>query len=97
MIKITTIEPRGGHKLFIRFSDGSEGERDFSDLLAERGSLVAPLRDPAYFAKAFTEDGGGLGWPNGLDLDAVALHDEMKKGGLLRLRSSIIGGGVTTS
>jgi len=84
-MKITSIEPRGAYRLFIRFSDGSEGERDFSDLVAEKGSLVVPLREPAYFARAFTEDGSGLAWPNGLDLDAVALHEEMKQAGLLRV------------
>src|SRR5687768_14461671 len=65
MIKITLIEPRGFYRLLLRFSDGSEGERDFSDLVAEAGSLAKPLRDPAYFARAFTEDGTGLAWPNG--------------------------------
>jgi hypothetical protein len=54
-------------------------------LVAENGSLAKPLRDAAYFARAFTEDGSGLAWPNGLDLDAVALHDEMKAAGLLGL------------
>jgi Protein of unknown function (DUF2442) len=84
MIKITSIEPRGPYRLLVRFSDGSEGERDFSELVAESGSLVKPLRDPAYFARAFTEDGTGLAWPNGLDLDAQALHDAMRSAGELR-------------
>jgi uncharacterized protein DUF2442 len=85
MNKITSIELRGGYRLLLWFSDGSQGERDFSDLVAENGSLAKPLRDAAYFARAFTEDGTGLAWPNGLDLDAVALHDEMKAAGLLGL------------
>lgn len=85
MIKISSIESRGGYRLFLRFSDGSEDERDFSDLIAERGSLVEPLRDPAYFARAFTEDGSSLAWPNGLDLDAEVLHQQMKAAGLLRV------------
>ena len=83
MIKIISIEPRGGFCLWLRFSDGSEGERDFSALVAEQGSLTKSLRDPAYFARAFTEDGSGLAWPNGLDLDAQALHDEMQEAGEL--------------
>jgi Protein of unknown function (DUF2442) len=84
MIKITSIEPRGSYRLLLRFSDGSEGERDFSRMVAETGSLVKPLRDPAYFARAFTEDGTGLAWPNGLDLDAEALHEAMRSAGELR-------------
>jgi hypothetical protein len=27
---------------------------------------------------------GTLVWPNGYDLDSIALHEEMKKAGLLR-------------
>ncbi len=83
MIKITSIEPRGSYRLLLRFSDGSEGERDFAALVAESGSLVKPLRDHNYFARVFTEDGTGLAWPNGLDLDAEALHELMKAAGEL--------------
>ena len=86
MIKIISIELRGGYRLLLRFSDGSEGERDFSDLIEETGPLVKPLRDLTYFARAFTEDGTGLAWPNGLDLDAEALHDAMMAAGELHSR-----------
>ena len=84
MIKITSIEPRGGYRLLLRFSDGAEGERDFAHMVSGAGSLAKALRDPAYFARAFTEDGTGLAWPNGLDLDAEALHDDMRSTGELR-------------
>jgi hypothetical protein len=83
MIKIISIELRGSYRLLLRFSDGSEGERDFSGLVAESGSLVKPLRDLNYFTRVFTEDGTGLAWPNGLDLDAEALHESMKAAGEL--------------
>ena len=59
MIKITSIEPRGFYRLFLRFSDGSEGERDFSDLVAEPGSLAKPLRDPAYLLEPSPRTGPG--------------------------------------
>jgi Protein of unknown function (DUF2442) len=66
MIKIISIEPCAGYRLYLRFLDGSEGERDFADLVAESGSLAVALRDPDYFVRVFTEDGSGLAWPNGL-------------------------------
>jgi hypothetical protein len=50
MIKIISIKLRGGYRLLLRFADGSEGERDFCDLIEETGSLVKPLRDLTYFA-----------------------------------------------
>jgi hypothetical protein len=48
------------------------------------GPMVEPLRDPAFFARVFLEY-GTLTWPNGFDLDAIALHQEMKAAGQLRM------------
>lgn len=45
--------------------------------------MVEPLKDPAYFQRAFIED-GALTWPNGYDWDPIALHDEMKRAKLPR-------------
>ena len=44
--------------------------------------MVEPLRDPAFFRRVFVQC-GVLTWPNGFDLDAVRLHDEMRAAGLL--------------
>lgn len=84
LIDVVRVEPRGGYRLAVAFSDGIEGERDFSDLIAEGGEMVEPLRDPAFFARVFLDD-GILTWPNGFDLDAIALHQEMKAAGALRV------------
>jgi hypothetical protein len=83
LIDVVRVEPRGGYRLAVAFSDGSEGERDFADLIAEGGEMVEPLRDVAFFARVFLDD-GVLTWPNGFDLDSIALHQEMKAAGLLR-------------
>jgi len=83
IVKILKLEKLGGFRLRLYFSDGTEGERDFSDIVAEVGPMVEPLRDPDFFGRAFLEY-GTLAWPNGYDLDSIALHDEMKTAGLLR-------------
>jgi hypothetical protein len=83
LVDVVWVKPLGGHRLTIRFSDGYEGERDFSDLFVEGGPMVEPLRDPALFARVFIED-GVLAWPNGFDVDSIALHDEMRAAGALR-------------
>ncbi len=83
LIDVVRVEPRGGYRLAVAFSDGSEGERDFADLIAEGGEMVEPLRDVAFFARVFLDDGVPT-WPNGFDLDSIALHQEMKAAGLLR-------------
>jgi hypothetical protein len=83
IIHVTKVERLGGFRLRLTFSDCTVGERDFSDLVAETGEMVEPLRDPAFFARVFIEC-GVLAWPNGFDLDSIALHMEMKEKGLLR-------------
>ncbi len=45
--------------------------------------MAEPLKDAAYFARVFIED-GALTWPNGYDWDPIALHDEMKDAKLLK-------------
>jgi Protein of unknown function (DUF2442) len=82
IVKILKVEPIGDYRLRLRFSDGSEGERDFSDVVGEGGPMVEPLKSPDVFARVFLEL-GTLTWPNGFDLDSIALHDEMKRAGLL--------------
>jgi len=77
------VDLAGDHRLRIRFSDGMEGERDFSDILLAGGPMVEPLKDRAYFGRVFIEL-GALTWPNGFDLDSIALHDEMRASGSLR-------------
>jgi hypothetical protein len=81
-VKVVHLKPLGGHRLWLSFSDGREGVRDFADILAEGGPMVEPLRDPAFFARVFVEY-GVPSWPNGFDLDAIALHQEMEAAGLL--------------
>jgi hypothetical protein len=85
MITIDVIGVRrlGDFKLELEFSDGSIGVQDFESIRQRSGTMIEPLKDPAYFARVFIED-GVLTWPNGYDWDPIALHDEMKAAGLLR-------------
>ncbi len=80
LIDVTRVELRGGYRLAVGFSDGTEGERDFADMIAEGGEMVEPLRDPAFFARVFLDD-GILTWPNGFDieLDRAAYGDEAER------------------
>ena len=83
LVDVVRVEPRGGYRLLISFSSGEDGERDFSELIAEGGMMVEPLRDPTFFARVFLDD-GIITWPNGFDMDSIALHEKMKKAGALR-------------
>lgn len=83
MIKVTHIRATGPASLHLTFSDGQVGELDLSALIARPGGMVEPLRDPAYFARVFLEEGAPT-WPNGFDLAPWALHKDMTAQGLLK-------------
>jgi Domain of unknown function (DUF4160)/Protein of unknown function (DUF2442) len=62
------------HVLWLRFSDGVQGEVDLADGLT--GELLEPLQDTAEFAQARIED-GHLAWPNGADWAPESLRDRL--------------------
>lgn len=83
----TTIELRslkvvGPYRLELSFSDGSMGIHDFSELASRPGPMTEPFADPAFFGRAFVED-GVLTWPNGYDWDSPALHARVVAAGEL--------------
>jgi hypothetical protein len=82
MIKIAKIKCLGGYRLRATFSDGMAGEYDFSAIVVESGPMIEPLRDPAYFARVFLED-GALTWPNGYDAAPGWLRREIEAAGML--------------
>ena len=67
-------------RLWVWFSDGSEGVADLSRLMARSESMVAPLKDPAFFSRVFVEAGVPT-WPNGYDYAPSALYAEMREAG----------------
>ena len=82
LTKVTKLDRLGGYRLRLRFNDGSEGVHDFAALAREPGSMLAPLQDPAFFARVFLEF-GALTWPNGFDVAPEWLRREMEAAGEL--------------
>ncbi|TMJ49977.1 MAG: DUF2442 domain-containing protein [Alphaproteobacteria bacterium] len=82
MIKVAKIKCLGGHRLRATFSDGMAGEYDFSSIIGGNGPMVEPLRDPAFFARVFVEDGAPT-WPNGFDVAPSWLRREIEATGAL--------------
>jgi len=71
---IVEAQVREGHRLWIRFEDGVEGEVDIAGLVPFEG-VFAPLRDPAAFRTVRVEpDLGTVCWPSGADLDPIVLY-----------------------
>lgn len=71
--EIVEAQPRGGHRLWLRFADRSAGEVDLDTHMAFDG-IFAALADPEAFATVKVDpEAGTVVWPNGADLDPDVL------------------------
>lgn len=60
--------------LVVEFDDGTRRRVDCSNELI--GPIFEPLKDPAYFARAFVDrEAGTVVWPNGADLAPEFLYE----------------------
>jgi len=62
-----------GYRLVLRFSDGAGGMFDFAPFVDANTPMTAPLREPAFFARHYSEL-GALAWPNELDFSTGSLY-----------------------
>jgi len=70
----------GGHRVYLRFDDGVEGEVDLSAIVRFEG-VFAPLREPEKFAEfQVAPDLGTICWPNGADIAPETLYDAVLQG-----------------
>ncbi len=81
MVDVVKVKPMEAFRLWVQFSDGSEGVADLSGLAARTGPMAAPLKD-AFFSRVFVEAGVPT-WPNGYDYAPSALYAEMREAGAL--------------
>ena len=66
MLHVLEARVVGPHALWLRFSDGAEGEVDLRPEL--HGPIFEPLRDPGTFARATLDpEIKTVVWPNGAD------------------------------
>jgi hypothetical protein len=82
MVDVLRLRPLEGHRLWLRFTDGTEGVRDLSGLIAQGGPMVEPLKAADYFNRVFVEMGAPT-WPNGFDLDPINLYMGLRDAGAL--------------
>lgn len=74
ILRITDMELRGPHSLWIAFNDGHESEVNLLPLLD--GPVFASLRDPDNFAQVRLDpECGTITWPGGADLAPEAIYD----------------------
>lgn len=73
MLHVTSVRPVAGYRLWLHFSDGTEGEVDLGPEL--EGAVFEPLRDSSVFAQVSIDpDVHTIAWPNGADFAPEFLH-----------------------
>jgi len=78
MIHVTGVRHLGGYRLWVRFSDATEGEIDLADLvLNDRRPIVVALRDLAVFAEMRVAMDTVV-WENGFDLAPEYLRARLR-------------------
>ncbi|TFU14818.1 DUF2442 domain-containing protein [Thermus tengchongensis] len=71
--EVVEVRPLEGLRLWLRFSDGSEGIADLSGMPFP--GILEGLKDPSVFAQARVDpELGTVVWPGGIDLDPLVLH-----------------------
>jgi len=77
LLNVTAVRHVRAHTLWVRFSDGTEGEVDLADAL--QGEVFEPLRDEAFFARvAVDPEIRTIAWPNGADLAPEFLRERLR-------------------
>jgi hypothetical protein len=80
------MEVLSGFRLYVRFSDGTEGTVELGDFLnSPSAGVFAALRDETVFRQAQVKL-GAVTWPDDLDLAPDAMHREIKAHGRWVLR-----------
>jgi hypothetical protein len=75
--RVTEARYISGRTLWLRFSDGAEGEIDLSSEI--HGEVFEPLRDAEYFRKfEVSSELGTVVWPNGADFAPEFLRASVK-------------------
>ena len=72
MITAVEVKPRDGYRIWLRYSDGSAGEVDLSDM-AGRG-VFKVLVDRAVFEKVHISGHGSIAWSDDIELCEDALY-----------------------
>jgi hypothetical protein len=78
MIWVADAEALSGYRLWLRFSDTTEGEIDLRDFIArDSRPIAAALREPQAF-EAMRVDMDTVVWANGFDLAPEFLYERMR-------------------
>ena len=76
MERVTQVKPRPGYRLWLKYTDGSEGVVDLRHLVGQ--GVFSSWTDPAAFEAVRVSDHGAPEWPGGIDLCPDALYMDIR-------------------
>ena len=75
LVQPVAVEPRDGYRIWIRYSDGPEGEIDLSHLAGH--GVFAAWDDRSYFEKVHVTGHRSIAWDDQIELCPDALYMEL--------------------
>ena len=75
MNRVTQVEPRPGFRIWLRYSDGSAGEVDLSDMIGK--GVFRAWDDPGFFDRVHVAPHGAVSWSEEIELCPDALYIEL--------------------
>ena len=72
MIRPIEVEAREQYRIWLRYSDGTTGEIDLSDI-AGRG-VFEKWKEPGFFEKVYIAATGAIAWGDEIDLCPESLY-----------------------
>ena len=75
MIRPIEVKAREGYRIWVRYSDGAEGEIDLSNLVGK--GVFAAWNKPGYFERVHIADYGAVAWSDEIDLCPQSLYMDL--------------------
>ena len=75
--KIKSVAPIEKYKLFVAFSNSTQGEYDVSHL-ASKGVFLSRDLDNNFFKVSVNPETGAISWPGDLDIDTINAYCKIK-------------------
>ena len=72
MVRPTAVRALSGHRIWLAYADGTEGEIDLSHLVGK--GVFAAWRDDSFFASVRIDASGAIAWGEAIDLCPDALY-----------------------
>ncbi len=74
---ILEVKPLAGHRVYLKFEDGVEGELDLAELVRFDG-VFESLKDSEQFKRVYVHpELGTICWPCGADIDPDVLYSRL--------------------